>query len=62
MINYTEKGQIIFQNLTKYINSNVDFDVAISQNLIENQYPEYEVITTDTNVFLVKGDKILKFK
>jgi len=30
--------------------------------LIENQYPEYEVITTDTNVFLVKGDKILKFK
>ena len=30
--------------------------------LIESQYPEYEVITTDTNVFLVKGDKILKFK
>ena len=30
--------------------------------LIESQYPEYEVITTDTNVFLVKGNKILKFK
>jgi len=30
--------------------------------LIENQYPEYEVITTDANVFLIKGDKILKFK
>lgn len=30
--------------------------------LIENQYPDYEVITTDTNVFLVKGNKILKFK
>ena len=39
MINYTEKGQIIFQNLIKYINSNVDFEVVISQNLIENQYP-----------------------
>lgn len=39
MINYTEKGQIIFDTLKKYIKSKADFDVTISQNLLENQYP-----------------------
>lgn len=61
---YLPEGYITqdeFNNLlaeSSSINSRDDSEIY----LIENQYPDYEVITTDTNVFLVKGNKILKFK
>jgi len=61
---YLPEGYVSQEEFNKLINesetlNNRDFSEIY---LIESQYPEYEVITTDTNVFLVKGDKILKFK
>jgi hypothetical protein len=61
---YLPEGYVSQEEFNKLLaeSSSINSRDASEIYLIENQYPEYEVITTDTNVFLVKGDKILKFK
>lgn len=61
---YLPEGYVSQEEFNKLLaeSSSINTRDASEIYLIENQYPEYEVITTDTNVFLVKGDKILKFK
>ena len=61
---YLPEGYVSQEEFNKLINESETLNSRDPSELylIENQYPEYEVITTDTNVFLIKGDKILKFK
>lgn len=61
---YLPEGYVSQEEFNKLINESETLNSRDPSELylIESQYPEYEVITTDTNVFLVKGDKILKFK
>ena len=61
---YLPEGFVSKEEFNKLLaeSSSINSRDASEIYLIESQYPEYEVITTDTNVFLVKGDKILKFK
>ena len=61
---YLPEGYVSQEEFNKLLaeSSSINTRDASEIYLIESQYPEYEVITTDTNVFLVKGDKILKFK
>ena len=60
---YLPEGYVSQEEFNKLINESETLNSRDPSELylIENQYPEYEVITTDTNVFLIKGDKILKF-
>ena len=61
---YLPEGYVSQEEFNKLINESETLNSRDPSELylIENQYPEYEVITTDANVFLIKGDKILKFK
>lgn len=61
---YLPEGYISQEEFDAILNESETLNSRDSSELylIENQYPEYEVITTDANVFLIKGDKILKFK
>ena len=55
-INQEELNNYISESTT--INSRDDSEIY----LIENAFPGYQVITTDTNVFLIKRDKILMLR
>ena len=60
---YLPEGFITQEELDNYIAESETLNSRDSREiyLIESSYPGYEVITTDTNVFLIKGDKILMF-
>lgn len=55
-INEDELNKLISESNT--INSRDDSEIY----LIENAFPNYQVITTDSNVFLIKKDKILMLR
>lgn len=55
-INEEELNSYISESTT--INSRDDSEIY----LIENAFPDYQVITTDTNVFLIKKNKILMLR
>lgn len=55
-INEEELNSYISESTT--INSKDDSEIY----LIENAFPDYQVITTDTNVFLIKKNKILMLR
>lgn len=60
---YLPEGYITQDELDEYIAESETLNSRDSREifLIESSYPGYEVITTDTNVFLVKDGKILMF-
>lgn len=61
---YIPEGYITEEEFNKLVEESGTLNSRdnYEQYLLENQYPEYQVITTDSNLFLVKGNKILKFK
>lgn len=60
---YLPEGFITQDELDEYIAESETLNGRDAREiyLIESSYPGYEVITTDTNVFLVKDGKILMF-
>lgn len=60
---YIPEGYITQEEFDNYISESETLNSRDTREiyLIECSYPEYEVVTTDTNVFLIKDNKILMF-
>lgn len=61
---YLPEGYITESELNNYIAESESINSRDKSEiyLIENMYPDYQVVTTDANIFLIKDNKILKLK
>lgn len=61
---YLPEGYITESELNNYITESESINSRDKSEiyLIENMYPDYQVVTTDANIFLIKDNKILKLK